>query len=81
MAAQAPLPVHLNLAAGRAKASDWCPHSSTNDFCFAGASAGIAELLVMYPLDVVKTRAQISAGGMRIFRFFLQQRAGDVFIF
>jgi solute carrier family 25 2-oxodicarboxylate transporter 21 len=30
---------------------------------FAGAVAGISEIIVMYPLDVVKTRIQLQVGG------------------
>ena len=32
---------------------------TTPQTIFAGATAGIVELLIMYPLDVVKTRAQL----------------------
>ncbi len=34
---------------------------STPQTIFAGATAGLVELLIMYPLDVVKTRAQLVA--------------------
>lgn len=34
---------------------------------FSGAVAGISEILLMYPLDVVKTRSQLKIGKMEGF--------------
>ena len=31
-----------------------------------GDRAGVSEILIMYPLDVIKTRAQLQIGGTRI---------------